>query len=65
MPPNHERCQDPHRACFLPLRAGDVDGALQQLTQATTDDPKDANSFFNLGMIRWQGKKDRHANTAN
>jgi len=38
--------------------SGDVDGALQQLGQATTDDPKDANSLFNLGMIRWQGKKD-------
>jgi cytochrome c-type biogenesis protein CcmH/NrfG len=37
---------------------GNVDGALQQLVQATTDDPKDANSLFNLGMIRWQGKKD-------
>jgi cytochrome c-type biogenesis protein CcmH/NrfG len=38
--------------------AGDVDGALQQLEQATHDDPKDANSLFNLGYIRWQGKKD-------
>jgi len=37
---------------------GDVDGALQQLSRATTDDPHDANSLFNLGMIRWQGKKD-------
>jgi cytochrome c-type biogenesis protein CcmH/NrfG len=37
---------------------GDVDGSLQQLTQATVDDPKDANSLFNLGMIRWQAKKD-------
>jgi cytochrome c-type biogenesis protein CcmH/NrfG len=37
---------------------GDVDGSLQQLTQATIDDPKDANSLFNLGMIRWRGKKD-------
>ena len=37
---------------------GDVDGALKQLDQATADDPKDANSLFNLGMIRWQGKKD-------
>ena len=36
----------------------DVDGALRQLGQATTDDPKDANALFNLGMIRWQGKKD-------
>jgi cytochrome c-type biogenesis protein CcmH/NrfG len=38
--------------------AGDVDGALQQLVKATTDDPKDANSLFNLGMVRWQAKKD-------
>ena len=38
--------------------AGDVDGALRQLSQATTDDPKDANSLFNLGMIRWKEKKD-------
>ena len=38
--------------------SGDVDGALQQLSQATTDDPKDANSLFNLGMVRWQAKKD-------
>ena len=37
---------------------GDIDGALQQLTQATQDDPKDANSLFNLGMIRWKEKKD-------
>jgi Tfp pilus assembly protein PilF len=37
---------------------GDVDGSLQQLTKATTDDPKDANSLFNLGMIRLRGKKD-------
>jgi cytochrome c-type biogenesis protein CcmH/NrfG len=35
-----------------------VDGALRQLSQATTDDPKDASSLFNLGMIRWKGKKD-------
>lgn len=38
--------------------SGDVDGALQQLGQATADDPKDANSLFNLGMVRLQGKKD-------
>jgi cytochrome c-type biogenesis protein CcmH/NrfG len=38
--------------------SGDVDGALKQLEKATTDDPKDANSLFNLGYIRWQGKKD-------
>jgi cytochrome c-type biogenesis protein CcmH/NrfG len=37
---------------------GDVDGALAQLQQALQDKPKDANSLFNLGMIRWQGKND-------
>jgi cytochrome c-type biogenesis protein CcmH/NrfG len=37
---------------------GNVDGALDQLRQALGYDPKDANSLFNLGMIRWQGKKD-------
>jgi len=38
--------------------SGDVDGALKQLELATAADPKDANSLFNLGYIRWQGKKD-------
>lgn len=37
---------------------GDVDGALAQLQHALQDKPKDANSLFNLGMIRWQGKND-------
>jgi len=37
---------------------GDVDGAIKELTQATTDNPKDANSLFNLGMVRWKGKND-------
>ncbi len=37
---------------------GDVDGALKQLQQALTYNPKDANSLFNLGMIRWKGKGD-------
>jgi cytochrome c-type biogenesis protein CcmH/NrfG len=37
---------------------GDVDGAIKQLTQATADNPKDANSLFNLGMVRWKGKND-------
>ncbi len=37
---------------------GDVDGALSQLQQSLMDAPKDANSLFNLGMIRWKGKKD-------
>ncbi len=37
---------------------GDVDGALSQLEQSVKLDPKDANSLFNLGVIRWKGKKD-------
>lgn len=37
---------------------GDVDGAISQLQKALKYDPKDANSLFNLGMIRWQGKQD-------
>jgi cytochrome c-type biogenesis protein CcmH/NrfG len=37
---------------------GDSDGALKQLERSLKDDPKDANALFNLGMIRWQGKKD-------
>ena len=37
---------------------GDVDRALAQLEQSVKLSPKDANSLFNLGMIRWKGKKD-------
>src|SRR5579863_2923249 len=37
---------------------GDVDGAIGQLQQSLQYDPKDANSLFNLGMIKWQGKQD-------
>ena len=37
---------------------GDTDGAIQQLQQALSFNPKDANSLFNLGMIRLQGKND-------
>jgi len=38
--------------------SGDVDGAISQLQQALRYNPKDANSLFNLGMIKWQGKQD-------
>ena len=38
--------------------SGDVDGALAQLDQALNYDPKDTNSLFNIGVIRWKGKKD-------
>jgi len=38
--------------------SGDVDGAISQLQQSLHYDPKDANSLFNLGMMKWQGKQD-------
>ena len=39
-------------------RSGDIDGAITQLNQALSYDPKDANSLFNLGMIKLHGKQD-------
>jgi tetratricopeptide (TPR) repeat protein len=39
-------------------RSGDVDGAIGQLDHGLSFDPKDANSLFDLGMIRLQGKQD-------
>jgi cytochrome c-type biogenesis protein CcmH/NrfG len=38
--------------------SGDVDAAIAQLERSLTYDPKNPNSLFNLGVIRWQGKKD-------
>jgi cytochrome c-type biogenesis protein CcmH/NrfG len=38
--------------------SGDVDGAIDQLQQGLKIEPGDANSLFNLGMIRWKGKND-------
>jgi cytochrome c-type biogenesis protein CcmH/NrfG len=38
---------------------GDNDGAIEQLQEALRNAPNDPNSLFNLGLIRWQGKKDR------
>lgn len=37
---------------------GDVDSALAQLNQALKYDPKDINSLFDVGVMRWKGKKD-------
>ncbi|HTX77762.1 MAG TPA: tetratricopeptide repeat protein [Terracidiphilus sp.] len=39
-------------------RGGDADGAIAQLKQALHYSPTDANTLFNLGLIRWQGKQD-------
>jgi len=38
--------------------SGDSDGALSQLNQALKYAPTDANSLFNLGMIKYRGKND-------
>jgi hypothetical protein len=38
--------------------SGDPDGAIAQLNQALSYDPKDANTLFDLGMIKLQGKQD-------
>jgi len=43
---------------------GDADGAIKQLQQSLSYDPKDANSLFNLGMIRMQAKKDSNGAVA-
>jgi cytochrome c-type biogenesis protein CcmH/NrfG len=37
---------------------GDADGAIAQLEQSLTYDPKHAGTLFNLGMIQWKGKGD-------
>lgn len=37
---------------------GDVDGAMAQLKQSLKYKPTDANSLFNLGLIKWKGKND-------
>jgi cytochrome c-type biogenesis protein CcmH/NrfG len=39
-------------------RSGDVDGAIAELNRALRYNPKDANTLFNLGTIRLQGKGD-------
>jgi len=36
----------------------DTDGALAQLIQALKYSPNDVNALFNLGMIKYRGKKD-------
>lgn len=38
--------------------SGDADGALNQLNQALKYKPTDANSLFNLGMIKYRAKDD-------
>jgi cytochrome c-type biogenesis protein CcmH/NrfG len=37
---------------------GDIEGALSALQESLHQSPTDANALFNLGLIRWKGKKD-------
>jgi cytochrome c-type biogenesis protein CcmH len=37
---------------------GNVDGALAQLNQSLTYDPKHAGTLMNIGIIKWRGKND-------
>jgi cytochrome c-type biogenesis protein CcmH/NrfG len=45
-----------NRLALSLYRSGDVDGSMAQLREALRRDPKDANSLFNLGMIRLQAR---------
>jgi len=38
--------------------SGDIDRALAQLQRSLKTDPANANALFNLGLIKWNGKKD-------
>jgi len=40
------------------FRMGDADGAIVQLNQALSYDPKDANALFDLGVVKLNGKQD-------
>jgi cytochrome c-type biogenesis protein CcmH/NrfG len=37
---------------------GNVDGALAQLNQSLSYDPKHAGTLLNIGIIKWRGKND-------
>lgn len=55
--PNNVAVRTEKASCLYYI--GDVDGALAELRQSLRISPKDANSLFNLGMIRLKGKQDR------
>ena len=54
--PSHVATRGDLAACLY--FSGDIDGAINQLQQALKTNPKDANSLFNLGVMKWQGKQD-------
>jgi tetratricopeptide (TPR) repeat protein len=38
--------------------SGDADGALKQFEQSLTYQPTHAQTMFNIGIVKWQGKHD-------
>jgi cytochrome c-type biogenesis protein CcmH/NrfG len=40
------------------FRMGDSDRAIKEFETALKSDPKHAQTIFNLGMVKWQGKMD-------
>jgi cytochrome c-type biogenesis protein CcmH/NrfG len=37
---------------------GDADTAIAEFNKALSDEPNKANTLFNLGVVKWQGKMD-------
>jgi tetratricopeptide (TPR) repeat protein len=38
--------------------SGDADGAIKQYEQSLKFQPTHAQTLFNMGIVKWQGKKD-------
>ena len=38
--------------------SGNADGAIAEFNKALTYEPNNANTLFNLGIVKWQGKMD-------
>jgi len=38
--------------------AGNADRAITEFQKVLTEDPNKANALFNLGIVKWRGKKD-------
>jgi tetratricopeptide (TPR) repeat protein len=37
---------------------GDADRAIEEFNRALSYSPNNPNTLFNLGLVKWQGKKD-------
>jgi cytochrome c-type biogenesis protein CcmH/NrfG len=54
--PNNTAVRNELASCLY--YTGDADGAINQLEQVLKTDPKNTDSLFNLGVIKWQAKND-------